>query len=314
MDRLSSDFLSHYKRDITVVKLILEHGFRYNIWDEKVIFRDSVQQNFVVCFCDILADQADYHKQCYGNIALVLTKEWGIKNNISPVRYVHNNSVGQFPDYIKTKNINRHIRENNVLTNQHHQYAIEYLCMALAKDSGQMLHPSIVQSAQANPNWDKFLQDFDKEFDELEAELKPSGKDKILYKYFHSIGNRLLELHNELEKRDAIVRVYKDDFTSPATGNVIKNKILYDEREWRAVKFFGDQDFQKNPKEFEEAVNNKFLPGRFNLKFASSDLEAILVNDQKEIDELVDFIKNNSTLIDSKTDLHKIKLYADFHE
>jgi hypothetical protein len=284
------------------------------MWDEKVLFRDSIQQNFIVCFCDILADQADYHKQCYGDNAIVLTKEWGINNNISPVRYAHNNSIGQFPDYIKTKNINRHIRGNNVLTNQHHQYAIEYLCMALAKDSGQMTQPSIAQSAQANPNWDKFIEDFDKEFDELEAELKPSGKDKILYKYFHSIGNRLLELHNELEYRDAVVRVYKDDFTSPATGLLIKDKILYDEREWRSVKFFGDQDFQKNPKEFEEAINNRFLPERFNLKFSSNDLVAILVTNQKDIDDLVDFVKNNKTLIDSSADLQKIKLYSDFHE
>jgi hypothetical protein len=284
------------------------------MWDEKVIFRDSVQQNFIVCFCDILADQADFHKQCYGNIAIVLTKEWGIKNNISPVRYVHSNSIGQFPDYIKTKNINRHIRINNVLTNQHYQYAIEYLCMALAKDSGQMLHPSIAQSAAANPNWDKFLDDFDKEFNSLDAELKKTGKEQILYKYFHSIGNRLLELHNELEKRDAFVRVYKDDFTSPATGTMIKDKILYDEREWRSVKNIGDQDFQNNPKEFEDALKNEFLPERFNLTFKSNDLEAILVNDKKQIDELVDFVKNNTTLIDRKTDLHKIKLYADFHE
>lgn len=314
MNRLSSDFLSHYKRDISVVKLILEHGFRYSMWDEKVLFRDSIQQNFIVCFCDILADQADYHKQCYGDNAIVLTKEWGINNNISSVRYAHNNSIGQFPDYIKTKNINRHIRGNNVLTNQHHQYAIEYLCMALAKDSGQMTQPSIAQSAQANPNWDKFIEDFDKEFDELEAELKPSGKDKVLYKYFHSIGNRLLELHNELEYRDAVVRVYKDDFTSPATGLLIKDKILYDEREWRSVKFFGDQDFQKNPKEFEEAINKRFLPERFNLKFSSNDLVAILVTNQKDIDDLVDFVKNNKTLIDSSADLQKIKLYSDFHE
>lgn len=314
MDRLSSDFLSHYKRDINVVKLILQYGFRHNMWEEKVIFKNSIQQNFIVCFCDILADQAEYHKQCYGDIAIVLTKDWGIRNNISPVRYVHNTSVGQFPDYIKTKNINREIRTNNVQTNQHHQYAIEYLCMALAKDSGQMQHPSIAQSAQTNLNWNKFICDFETEFDNLEAELKKSGKEKILYKYFHSIGNRLLELHNELEKRDAFMRVYQDDFTSPATGNVIKDKVLYDEREWRSVKYFGDQDFQKNPKEYEEALRNKFMPARFNLTFTSNDFVAILVNDQKQIDELVDFVQNNKTLIDSKTDLDKIKIYADFIE
>jgi hypothetical protein len=284
------------------------------MWDEKVIFRDSVQQNFIVCFCDILADQAEYHRKCYGDIAIVMTKEWGIENNISPVRYVHNSSVGQFPEYIKTKNINREIRTLNVQTNEHHQYAIEYLCMALAKDSGQMKHPSIAQSAHDNPNWDKFLEEFDVEFGEIETELKKTGKDKILYKYFHSIGNRLLELHNELEKRDALMRVYQDDFTSPATGITIKDKVLYDEREWRSVKYFGDQDFQKNPDEFSKALTDKFMPSRFNLTFESKDIVALLVSHNKEIDELTDFVKSNKTFFDPAKDLNKIMLFTDFKE
>jgi hypothetical protein len=314
MDRISSDYLYHYKRDLAVVKLILQYGFRHNMWEEKVIFRDSVQQNFIVCFCDILADQAEYHRKCYGDISIVLTKDWGIKNNITPVRYVHKSSVGQFPDYIKTKNINREIRQHNVTTNQHHQYAIEYLCMALAKDSGQMQHLSIAQSAAAHPNWDKFLEDFDKEFEELENELKPTGKDKILYKYFHSIGNRLLELHNELEKRDALMRVYQDDFASPATGTVIKDKILYDEREWRSVKYFGDQDYQKNPGEYKQALIDKYMPQRFNLTFDSKDFVAILMTNKKEIDDLKNFINSNKTFLNPATDLNKIMLYSDFKE
>ena len=127
MDRLSSKYLFHYKKDIGIVELILTNGFQHRMWDEKVIFRDSSQQNFVVCFCDILAEQAAYHKQYYGNNAIVLTKEWGIRNHITPLRYVHANSTGQFAEYIKLKNINREIWTKNVNTNEHHQYAIDYL-------------------------------------------------------------------------------------------------------------------------------------------------------------------------------------------
>lgn len=314
MTRLSSDFLSHYKQDINVVKLILEHGFRYSMWDEKVIFRDSVQQNFVVCFCDILAGQAGYHKQCYGNIAFVLTKEWGIKNDISPIRYIHKNSLGAKENYIKTKNLNREIWEKNVTAPNTYQYASDYIGFGLAKDSGLMSQPSIAQSSATEPKLSPFLVNFDKEFKELEDELNKTGKFKQFASYIHTLGNRLLELHNELEARDAFVRVYQDDFPCPASGTTILTKVLYDEREWRSVKFIGNKDFASNPDEYKQAVTNKFLPPRFNLKFSSNDLVAILVNEQKQIDDLVNFIKTNVTLIDSKTDLYKIKLYADFHE
>lgn len=314
MDRLSSDFLSHYKQDINVVKLILEHGFRYSMWNEKVIFRDSVQQNFVVCFCDILAGQADYHKQCYGNIAFVLSKEWGIKNDISPIRYIHKNSLGTKENYIKTKNLNREIGEKSVTASNTYQYAADYIGFGLANDNGLMPQPSILQSSASEPKLSPFLDNFDKEFKGLEDELQKIGKFKQFATYIHTLGNRLLELHNELEARDAFLRVYQDDFDCPASGTTIPAKVLYDEREWRSVKFIGNIDFASNPDEYKQAVINKFLPPRFNLKFSSNDLVAILVNDKKQIDELVDFVKNNVTLIDCKTDLHKIKLYADFHE
>lgn len=315
MDRLSSNYLFHYKTDVNVIKLILEKGFRHSMWDEKVIFRDSVQQNFVVCFCDILAEHSAYHKQCYGNNALVLKKEWGIQNSISPMRYVHNNSIGQSPEYIKLKNINREMWIKNVNGNHYHQYAIDYLAMKMAKDSNLMPQPSIAQSLVNNPNLVKFLGDFDVEFDGIESELKKTGKDKVLYKFFHSIGSLILELHNELEKRDAYMRVYKDDFPCPAmAGSIIPDKVLYDEREWRSVKFIGNLEFKDNPKEYQDAVSNRFLPERFNLKFTSGDFIALLVTTEKEKEDMLDFIKNNKTQLDYSKDKDKVMLYGDFKE
>ena len=191
MNRISSDFLFHYKQDINVVKLILEHGFRYSMWDEKVIFRDSVQQNFVVCFCDILADQADYHKLCYGNIAFVLTKEWGIKNDISPIRYIHKSSLGSKENYIKIKNLNREIWEKSVTAPNTYQYASDYIGFGLAKDNNLMPQPSIFQSSVSEPKLSSFLDNFDKEFKELEDELQKNGKFKQFATYIHTLGNRL---------------------------------------------------------------------------------------------------------------------------
>ncbi len=69
MEKLSSKYLYHYKRDIDIVKEILKKGFRYNLWGENIAFHNSIQFNFIVCFCDILAEQAGYHRECSGTYA-----------------------------------------------------------------------------------------------------------------------------------------------------------------------------------------------------------------------------------------------------
>jgi hypothetical protein len=312
-DRLSSNFLFHYKKDINILKLILQHGFRHSMWDEKVIFRDSVQQNFVVCFCDILADQADFHKECYGNMAIVLTKEWGIKNNITPVRYVHSNSIGQLDNYIKLKNINRSIWSKYLGSKDLSDYAINYLAVGIAKDNGQLVQPTIEQSELANPKFSNFLSELDTEFKDIESELKKTGNVNTLYKYFHHMGIRLHELHNELEKRDALMRVYQDDFDCPS-GKSIIGKILYDEREWRSVRFISSVGSENDTNEYEEAVNNRFLPERFNLKFTNDDLIALLFENTSDKDEVLNFLKFNTTLIDYHKVKNKVMLFSDFHE
>lgn len=312
MDKLSSKYLYHYKRDIGIVKEILKNGFRHNLWEEKIVFRNSIQLNFIVCFCDILADQADYHRKCYGDLALVMSKEWGIKNNISPVRYVHSNSIGQLSDYMTLKNINREIIDQCNESNNQNQYIYDFLAISIAKDKGMITQPSIFHSLQNNKDLSSFFDEFDEEFKNFEDFLVKNGNNKIFNKYFISIGNRLLELYNELEKRDAFIRIYQDDFNSPSTGYLIKNKVLYDEREWRSVKFYDNKYFQDNPIEYQEALNNKYLSKYFNLKFTNDDLIAILVTNTNQVSELLDFV-NSNTLIDGiETD--KIKLFSDFNE
>lgn len=111
-DRLSSDNLYHFKSNVSVLKSILTYGFRHSLWPETIPYKKSEQNKFMVCFCDIRIEDANYHRQTYGHNAIVLTKEWGKKNGISPVRYIHENSPGILPNYIKSKNRFREIREN----------------------------------------------------------------------------------------------------------------------------------------------------------------------------------------------------------
>lgn len=310
MERLSSKYLYNYKSKIDVIKLILKNGFRHNMWEENVIFRNSKQQNFIVCFSDILKQHSDYHQKCYGGNAVVLMKDWGIKNGVSPVRYIHKNSIGIYEDYIKMKNINREIRDKNIAPENSYQFAYDYLAFSLAKDLGHLSRTSIEGSRNVNPALDDFMKEFDSEFDKLELFLKGNNSLQLFQKYINSIGNRIIELHNELEKRDAFLRIYQDDFSCP-TGTVITNKILYDEREWRSIKYINSDDFKKNPSEYYDAISKGYLPERYNLLFDSNDFVALLVSNTIVKTELQNFLENEITLL-SKVDINKIKLFKDF--
>jgi hypothetical protein len=260
----------------------------------------------MVCFCDILAGQASYHRGCYGDIAIVLTKEWGIANNISPIRYVHKNSIGQLSDYIKIKNINREINDSIVDSGNSpdlYQYARQHIFMGIAKDDNQLPYPSYTQSLAANSALQAYISDLDNEFEDFFNGLKTSEKN-ILHKYLVCLGLRLGEVYNELEKRDAFTRVYQDDFRG------ITDKILYDEREWRSIPDLTGIDKQV----YIKANIDKYLPENYNLKFSSEDFVAVLVKEQQQVDILKDFISKNDTLLDKNKDVDKIMLYDNFNE
>src|SRR5450759_4535673 len=102
-NRLSSDTLFHYTSKLENLKSILKDGLEHHLIDEKLPHRGFENHNYIVCFCDILLENASYHKKVYGNYAIGLTKEWGINNKVTPMRYIHNNSIGGTLDYAKIK-------------------------------------------------------------------------------------------------------------------------------------------------------------------------------------------------------------------
>jgi len=47
----------------------------------------------MVCFCDLPMSQLQRHLAAYGNYGIGLKKEWGRRNGITPVLYLHHDSL-----------------------------------------------------------------------------------------------------------------------------------------------------------------------------------------------------------------------------
>lgn len=89
---LSANTLFHFTKSIDILESILTNEFyphySLEVWDDisGEEFRIAIP---MVCFCDIPLSQIQLHTKTYGNYALGLTKNWGMKNSITPVIYTH---------------------------------------------------------------------------------------------------------------------------------------------------------------------------------------------------------------------------------
>ncbi|GAB3102564.1 hypothetical protein G8770_10290 [Aestuariicella hydrocarbonica] len=91
-----SHTLFHFTRSSGTLKSILKNGFwpRYCLEDIKWI--EDEDNEFVaypmVCFCDIPLSRVEEHVGFYGEFGLGLTKEWALKNGMTPVHYISQTS------------------------------------------------------------------------------------------------------------------------------------------------------------------------------------------------------------------------------
>jgi len=87
---LSANTLFHFTDHIDKLESILVNEFypNYSLENWDTITGGTFEIGIpMVCFCDIPLSQINNHTNDYGNYALGLTKDWGIKNNICPVLY-----------------------------------------------------------------------------------------------------------------------------------------------------------------------------------------------------------------------------------
>jgi hypothetical protein len=117
----NSETLFHFTKSRETLELVLRNGFwpRYCVEDVQWAQEensDTLQVAMpVVCFCDIPLSRIDDHVLFYGEFGLGLSRDWALRNALSPVHYVakgdpvaeafklaHNLGVNHLPDNERT--------------------------------------------------------------------------------------------------------------------------------------------------------------------------------------------------------------------
>lgn len=93
---ISANTLFHFTTSKRALLSILENGLyvRYSLENYESLISGKAELVFpMVCFCDIPLSQVKRHTGTYGQYAIGLTKDWGMKNKINPVIYTYPNST-----------------------------------------------------------------------------------------------------------------------------------------------------------------------------------------------------------------------------
>jgi hypothetical protein len=298
--RLSSDNLYHFTKKLDSLKGILSTGFRFSVLKEDIPADQFKRALYAVCFCDIKIDDTESHRDCYGNYAIALTKEWGISTGISPVRYVHYNSPGASKSYLKLRNYYKNMWDLQYVTSGKIDPQLFYLFLTILHTEDKLKGQNLIE--EININKENFVNEYNKlenEFTEFYDNLKNINEDyaMLVTKYLSTLNFRITELHNELLERDLFLRKYNDG-----------NKILYDEREWRAIylETISAESSQEHEREFDLHYEQGYLPEKYNLRFTPKDVVVILTDTIEAKEELIKYLGNTDSLIDYQEKVHAL--------
>lgn len=93
---ISANTLFHFTRDLDTLLKILRSRFYPRACYEPAVIPDVLNFRIaipMVCFCDIPLSQISEHVGKYGKYAIGIKKSWAIEQGVTPVLYVHKNSV-----------------------------------------------------------------------------------------------------------------------------------------------------------------------------------------------------------------------------
>lgn len=102
MSVLSSNTLFHFTNSADKIFSIIKNGFAPKFCLEPLsyeIFFDLKENSFnesaipMTCFCDLPLSKIENHLEFYGSYGIGLSKEWGKRNGLTPLTYIHDNST-----------------------------------------------------------------------------------------------------------------------------------------------------------------------------------------------------------------------------
>lgn len=211
--KTSSSSLFHFKTKFEYLQNIIENGFEFRPCQEElpplgyqksIFYRHDaikyIQIPLIVCFCDLPLSMSQDHRNQYGEYAIAMTKQWGMMNKVTPIRYIHANSPGfEGETYNKMLDLPSHLIE--------HDNNLFRLLAHILREREKIKAPS------------------EEDFEKL-----PEGMKNVL-KMANLEFNRVLSHWHEVMN---YVRKYEGDWEDRVSGN-ITHRIFYEEREWRAA-------------------------------------------------------------------------------
>lgn len=108
---ISSESLFHFVNKIEHLIDILENGFKPFYKDEKLPKINVILLISMKCFCDIPLGLIGNHINDYGKYGIGISKDFAIKNGITPVIYTHENST-LFNNYLYFFDQQKYIKKN----------------------------------------------------------------------------------------------------------------------------------------------------------------------------------------------------------
>ena len=212
--QLSSTSLFHFTPKFESVLGILLKGFKYCNLREELPFgplsssifssiADVIQyQQFVkaICFCDIPLSLVSDHINQYGRYFIGMSKEWGMKKGVTPIRYIHFDS----PDI---KDDTYRILTQGIQILQKFGGSMSKLIATFLYETRQINNVNDEVFDNLPPDVSRMISEMDEQYI------------RIVKHTIHSM---------------AFLRIHRGEWEDRATGQIVERNF-YDEREWRAV-------------------------------------------------------------------------------
>ncbi|MBC7776163.1 MAG: hypothetical protein H7246_12075 [Phycisphaerae bacterium] len=276
METLSSNTLFHFTGNASYLVSILQEGFkpRYCLENfsmfEFILGTENTELAVpMVCFCDIPLSKVKDHVVKYGSFGIGMTKDWGIREKVSPLMYVNEKSATT-------------LGLSNTIS---HLYTQQEVLRAFG---AQLVGSELFYKFSESDTEEESLDLTTLTNEQLEQHAK--------FLKIRAIGDSLGEAYSSQ------LRVIR--FTKPYYAEKWRkwnNVRFYDEREWR---FVPDIQRQKdgllpwiNKERYDDEIGRELfnyrLGQQFPLRFKPEDIKYIIVEKESQVPAIIRQIDNS---------------------